>query len=373
MPRAKKAATAETIPTIAYKGFHDDLTCRPEGKVFQFEIGQTYKHEGTVKACKGGFHVITGHPLALFQYYAPAGTRICQVEISGAMDTDDGGEKTAAEILTVGKEIGLTQLILDAVKWVTDRAKLVEGDHTAGDSEQVKNEDYGGAATASGYQGAATASGDWGAATASGPGGAATASGEQGAATASGRRGAATASGYQGAATASGYQGAATASGYQGAATASGDWGAATASGTRGAATASGTRGAATASGWRGAATASGEQGAATASGEQGAATASGEQGAATASGTRGAATASGKRGAATASGYQGAATASGFEGRARGKDGCALFLAERSTNGDIVNVWAGIAGRDGIKPDTWYSLRGGKPVEVDENSRPVE
>ncbi|RUW69840.1 hypothetical protein EOA28_24825 [Mesorhizobium sp. M2A.F.Ca.ET.067.02.1.1] len=354
MPRAKKDPNAETVPAAitAYKGFLDDLTCRPDGKVFQFEIGKTYRHDGKVKACEGGFHVITGHPLALFQYYAPAGTRICQVEISGAMDSDDGGEKTAAEILTVGKEIGLTQLILDAVKWVTDRARLVEGNHTAGDSEQVRNDDHGGAATASGRRGAATASGWRGAATASGMRGAATASGTEGAATASGWRGAATASGSYGAATASGYQGAATASGMRGAATASGE------------------RGAATASGDCGAATASGDCGAATASGYQGAATASGTEGAATASGERGAATASGDWGAATASGRRGAATASGYEGKVRGREGCALFLAERSSNGDIVNVWAGIAGRDGIKPDTWYRLKDGEPVEVEDKGR---
>ena len=151
-----------------------------------------------------------------------------------------------------------------------------------------------------------------------------------GAATASGWRGAATASGWRGAATASGRWGAATASGDGGAATASGDWGAATASGSWGAATASGTRGAATASGWRGAATASGYQGAATASGEQG------------------------------------AATATGYEGKARGANGCALFLVERAANGDILHVWGGIAGRDGVEPDTFYRLAGGKPVAVE-------
>ncbi|MBN9272843.1 MAG: hypothetical protein J0J15_21895 [Mesorhizobium sp.] len=233
MARAKKTADQPESATItAYKGFRDDLTCRPkDGIVFQYEIGKTYRHDGPVKACKSGFHVITGHPLALFNHYAPAGTRICQVEISGATHSDDNGEKTAAEILTVGKEIGLTQLILDAVKWVTDRAKLVEGDHTDGDGEAVKSMKD------------------------------------------------------------------------------------------RGAATASGTQGAATASGWRGAA---------------------------------------------TASGWRGAATASGFEGKARGKEGCALFLVERSTNDEILHAWAGIVGRDGIKPDQFYRLVGGKPVEVD-------
>ena len=51
-----------------------------------------------------------------------------------------------------------------------------------------------------------------------------------------------------------------------------------------------------------------------------------------------------------------------------RGKEGCALFLAERDDNGEIVHAWAGIAGRDSIKPDTWYRLESGKPVEVEED-----
>ena len=42
---------------------------------------------------------------------------------------------------------------------------------------------------------------------------------------------------------------------------------------------------------------------------------------------------------------------------------GAALFLAERNWSGDIINVWAGIVGRDGIEPDTFYMLQDGKPV----------
>jgi hypothetical protein len=204
----------------AIKGFDAKLQCRG----FQFEVGTTYTHKGLVKACEGGFHAIPedAHPLSVFGYYPPAGSRFCFVEVGGKTDRD--GNKIAAEILTVGKEIGLGDLAQEAVAWVMARAKP-EGKTAVKDN---------GLATASGYQGAATASGYQGAATASGYQGAATASGTQGAATASGTQGAATASGYQGAATASGYQGAATASGTQGAATASGTQGAATASGTQG-------------------------------------------------------------------------------------------------------------------------------------------
>ena len=69
----------------------------------------------------------------------------------------------------------------------------------------------------------------------------------------------------------------------------------------------------------------------------------------------------------ASASGYSGAATASGYSGMARGSAGCAIFLVYRPDyNGEILHAWAGIAGRDGVKPDTFYKLGAdGKPVEA--------
>jgi hypothetical protein len=166
-----------------------------------------------------------------------------------------------------------------------------------------------------------------------------------------------------------------TATGYQGAASATGNEGAASATGTRGAAMATGYRGAASATGYQGAALATGNEGAASATGTQGAALATGTQGAALATGTRGAASATsyqgaasatGNEGAASATGTRGAAMACGYAGSVSGVEGNALFLAERNFHGEIVAVWAGIAGRDGIKPNTFYALRAGKPVETE-------
>jgi hypothetical protein len=140
----------------------------------------------------------------------------------------------------------------------------------------------------------------------------------------------------------------------------------ASATGDQGAASATGDQGAASATGDQGAASATGDQGAASATGYQGAASATGDQGAASATGTRGAASATGDQGAASATGDQGAASATGYAGKVSGAAGNALFLVERDGDYNIVAVWAGIAGRDDIKPDTWYTLQGGKPVEVE-------
>ena len=345
----------------AYKAFDKDLSCRG----FKYEVGKEYEETGDIKACEKGFHACP-YPLDVFGYYAPAGSRFCEVEQNGKID-DSESDKVCSSKIRIGAELDIRGLVKAAISYVKERCtnecNAEPGKPaTAGDSGAATAGDSG-AATA-GNKGAATA-GNYGAATA-GDSGAATA-GYKGAATA-GNYGAATA-GDCGAATAGNY-GAATA-GNKGAATA-GNYGAATA-GDCGAATA-GNYGAATA-GDCGAATA-GDCGAATA-GNYGAATA-GNYGAATA-GNKGAATA-GNYGAATA-GDCGAATARGKASTgsnglsvARGKNvqvkggiGAILVIAEeRDDTYDIVDWKAVVVDGEVVKADTWYRLENGELVEVD-------
>ena len=329
----------------AYKAFDKDLSYRG----FKYEVGKEYEETGDIKACEKGFHACP-YPLDVFGYYAPAGSRFCEVEQSGKID-DSESDKVCSSKIRIGAELDIRGLVKASVSFVKERCtNECNADPgkpaTAGNRGAATAGDYG-AATA-GNRGAATA-GDRGAATA-GYGGAATA-GNYGAATA-GNRGAATA-GYGGAATAGNY-GAATAGDY-GAATA-GDRGAATA-GDYGAATA-GDRGAATA-GDRGAATA-GDYGAATA-GNRGAATA-GNRGAATA-GDRGAATARGK----ASTGSNGLSVARGNNVQVKGGIGAILVIAEeREDTYDIVDWKAVLVDGEVVKADTWYRLENGELVEVD-------
>ena len=312
-----------------YKAFDKDLSCRG----FKYEVGKEYEETGDIKACEKGFHACP-YPLDVFGYYAPAGSRFCEVEQSGKIDGSES-DKVCSSKIRIGAELDIRGLVKAAVSFVKERCT------------NECNAEPGKPATA-GDRGAATA-GDRGAATA-GNYGAATA-GDRGAATA-GYSGAATA-GYSGAATA-GDRGAATAGNY-GAATA-GNYGAATA-GYSGAATA-GDRGAATA-GDRGAATA-GNYGAATA-GNYGAATA-GDSGAATA-GNYGAATARGK----ASTGSNGLSVARGNNVRVKGGIGSILVIAEeKEDTHDIVDWKAVLVDGEVVKADTWYRLENGELVEVD-------
>ena len=156
------------------------------------------------------------------------------------------------------------------------------------------------------------------------------------------------------------------ASGERGNAAASGWSGNAAASGWRGNAAASGWRGNAAASGWSGNAAASGESGNAAASGESGNAAASGERGTAAASGVRGTATATGRDGRASALGEQCIAVAWGNNSLAKGALGNWIVVSERASYGIVDAKLARVDGEI-IKADTWYTLRRGEIVEVEE------
>jgi hypothetical protein len=140
---------------------------------------------------------------------------------------------------------------------------------------------------------------------------------------------------------------------------------AATNTGNRSAATNTGNWSAATNTGNWSAATNTGDRSAATNTGNWSAATNTGNWSAATNTGNQSAATNTGNWSAASVEGQSSIAIASGKGGRSMGAKGCALFLVERDDNYKIVAVWAGIVGHGGIKPNVWYTLKDGKPVEV--------
>ena len=132
----------------AYKAFDKDLSCRG----FKYEVGKEYEETGDIKACEKGFHACP-YPLDVFGYYAPAGSRFCEVEQSGKID-DSESDKVCSSKIRIGAELDIRGLVKAAVSFVKERCT------------NECNAEPGKPATA-GNSGAATA-GDGGAATARG-------------------------------------------------------------------------------------------------------------------------------------------------------------------------------------------------------------
>ena len=299
----------------AIKGFDKRLRCRG----FQYEVGKEYQ-EPVAELCLKGFHACE-NPLDTFRYYPPTDSRYCEVEIDDNGQRNSENSKVCGEKIKIVSEIGLDGVIKAGAQFIFELCKGSAEDH---------------------------------------------ASGERGNAAASGWSGNAAASGWSGNAAASGWRGNAAASGERGTAAASGWSGNAAASGESGNAAASGERGTAAASGERGNAAASGESGNAAASGVSGNAAASGERGTAAASGVRGTATATGRDGRASALGEQCIAVAWGNNSLAKGALGNWIVVSERASYGIVDAKLARVDGEI-IKADTWYTLRRGEIVEVEE------
>ena len=149
----------------AYKAFDKDLSCRG----FKYKVGKEYEETGDIKACEKGFHACP-YPLDVFGYYAPAGSRFCEVEQSGKID-DSESDKVCSSKIRIGAELDIRELVKAAVSYVKERCT---NEYNA-EPGKPATAGYRGAATA-GYRGVAMA-GNCGAATA----------GDRGAATARGK------------------------------------------------------------------------------------------------------------------------------------------------------------------------------------------
>ena len=128
---------------------------------------------------------------------------------------------------------------------------------------------------------------------------------------------------------------------------------------------------ASTNTGFRSASTNTGFRSASTNTGDYSASTNTGFRSASTNTGDYSASTNTGNYSKADVSGKESVAAALGIESKAKGVLGCWLVLAEwakdENHNWHRKDVQCFKVDGESIKPDTWYTLKDGRPVEVDE------
>ena len=157
-PQAPTETTATAGPIRAYKAFDKNLQCRG----FQFEVGQTYEHDGQVKACESGFHACE-NPLDVWRYY-PLDSRYAVVELGGDVSCHDGDSKIAAARIKINAEIALPQIISDGVAYLMGLCKdafaLKPGEDASGYDSRLAASGYDSQLAASGNDSKLAASGN---------------------------------------------------------------------------------------------------------------------------------------------------------------------------------------------------------------------
>jgi hypothetical protein len=139
MPRAKTKTEAVAAPEatiVAYKAFDENLQCRG----FQYEVGKTYEHSGSVDICSRGFHACT-NPLDVLSYYDLVGSRFAKVTLGGAISRhDDGDTKIAAGKITIEAELKLPDFIRAAIEGVFALCKTKKGDESVQSSSAYSSQ-----------------------------------------------------------------------------------------------------------------------------------------------------------------------------------------------------------------------------------------
>ncbi len=124
----KKITKAKAIK--AYKVFNSNWQCRG----FQFEVGKTYKHEGTVKICSKGFHACL-QVADCFSYYSfESSNKVAEVLIWGNTDTHNEDSKICGAQIQIVREVEWSEVLALANTGKDNTGLKNSGDRNSGNS-----------------------------------------------------------------------------------------------------------------------------------------------------------------------------------------------------------------------------------------------
>ena len=99
----------------SYKGFDKDMKCRG----FQYKVGKEYEMDGEIKCCNRGFHACKS-PFEVWDYYDMLNSRFAEVEQSGKTDEEEKSTKVCSSHIKIKAELKLADIINIGVEWLKD-------------------------------------------------------------------------------------------------------------------------------------------------------------------------------------------------------------------------------------------------------------
>jgi len=144
----------------AFKGFDKNLACRG----YQFKLGETYTHDGKVKACKSGFHSCE-NPMDVLNYYPIISddgslNRFAIVKASGEISRHADDSKIASAKLSIEAELKLPEMISKMIEFIKATCTAKETS-ASGDYSKLAASGYYSQLAASGDYSKLAASGDY--------------------------------------------------------------------------------------------------------------------------------------------------------------------------------------------------------------------
>ena len=99
----------------SYKAFDKNMKCRG----FQYEVGKEYEMDGEIKCCNRGFHACKS-PIEVWDYYDMLNSRFAEVEQSGKIDKEEKSTKVCSSHIKIKAELKLADIINVGVEWLKD-------------------------------------------------------------------------------------------------------------------------------------------------------------------------------------------------------------------------------------------------------------
>ena len=99
----------------SYKGFDKNMQCRG----FQYEVGKEYEMDGEIKCCNRGFHACKS-PMEVWNYYDMLDSRYAEVEQSGKIEEEENSTKVCSSHIKIKAELKLADIINIGVEWLKD-------------------------------------------------------------------------------------------------------------------------------------------------------------------------------------------------------------------------------------------------------------